>query len=154
MRETTRRELLRRTGLTAGALTLGSWTTLTSTGAATPTTRVALTPERCATYAALLDTVLQGPSMRLGGQAAEQAVGAFEATYVLWPADARRRADATLDALARDMRRSDRHDREGALAPAGIERQELELAERGLALVAVTVAHASDDELAKPEVTL
>ena len=138
----------------AGALTLGSWTRLSSAGAATSTVAAALTPEQRATFAALADTVLGGPSMRLDPAAADQAVRDFEAAYVLWPTPDRRRAEATLDALARDMRASERRNREDTLRPPGEDRRRADLAERGLALVAVVIAHDPDDELAKPEVTL
>lgn len=151
-RGTTRRELLRRTGMVAGGLALGNIAGVSTAGAQTATAPVALDAGRRATYASLADTVLTGPSYRLSGAAVDAAVADFQIAYVTWPAEARRRADRTLDALGRGYARSDRKTREDVLRPRGLERRELTLAEEALALVAVVTAAADDP--APREVTL
>lgn len=124
----TRRQLIRRGGVVAGALWLGT------TATASATTSTALTPARRATFAALAETVFTGPSYRLSAAAAEPATADFATAYATWPTADRKRADLVLDQLAR----LDRKGREQALRPPGQERRELELAERALALVAIT----------------
>ena len=138
--------------MAAGALALGNIAGVSTAGAQTATAPVALDAGRRATYASLAETVLSGPSYRLGAAATEAAVADFGRAYVTWPADARRRADRTLDALGRGYARSERKAREDVLRPPGLERRRLALAEEALALVAVvTAAH---DDPAPREVTL
>jgi hypothetical protein len=138
--------------MAVGALALGSFTGVSRAGAQTATAPVAFDAARRATYASLAETVLSGPSYRLGSAAADAATADFERAYLTWPADARRRADRTLDALGRDYAKRAREDRERTLRPAGLERKELALAEEALALVAVVTA-AQDDPTPR-EVTL
>lgn len=147
-RGTTRRELLRQSGLAAGALALGSLAGSSAARAATTTTTTtALDPARRATFAALAETVLTGPTMRLDASAAQPATAEFATAYATWPTPDRKRADQVLDQLAR----LDRKGREAALRPHGIERRALELAEGALALVAVVTAPS--DGLDQPVVT-
>jgi hypothetical protein len=140
---------MRRGGLAAGVLALGSVAGSSAARAATTqTATTTLDPARRATYARLAETVLTGPSMRLGASAAGPATAEFGTIYALWPAQDRKRADQLLDRLAR----LDAKGREKALKPPGLARQETELAEQALALVAL-VTGASDD-VVHPVVTL
>ena len=144
----TRRQLLRRGAYAAGALTVGSIAGSASAAAAqTQTAAIALAPSRRAAFAALAETVLTGPSLRLDASAAQPATADFAAAYATWPAHDRRRADQVLDRLAK----LDRRGRERAVRPPGLERRETELAEQALALVAV--ATAPSDGLDAPVVT-
>jgi hypothetical protein len=126
----TRRQLIRRGGAVAGAVWLGTSAT------ATATTSTGLTPARRAAFAALAETVFTGPAYRLPASAAAPATADFATAYAAWPAADRHRADQVLDQIAR----LDRRGRQRAVSPPGIERRETELAERALALVAVTTA--------------
>ncbi len=140
----TRRELLHRGGLLAGALVVGSWSTA-PIGAARPGgASVALAGERRSTYAALAATVLTGPGMRLPEAAAEQAVADFEAVYAAWPDAERRHADVLLDALARDARMKTRPGRVEVLRGSRSPRDG-ELAYRAQALVRVALSNGGDD---------
>lgn len=117
-----------------GALALGSLAGSSPAPAATTTTAsTTLAPARRATYAALAETVLTGPAMRLEPSAAAPATADFAAAYATWPAQDRKRADQILDHLAK----LDRKGRERAVDPPGLARRELELAEQALALVAI-----------------
>jgi hypothetical protein len=138
--------------MAAGALALGSFAGVSSAGAQTATAPVVLDAGRRATYASLADTVLSGPSYRLGAAAGDAATADFEKAYRTWSAEARGRADRTLDALGRDYAKRSRKDREATLKPTGLERRQLALAEEALALVAVVTA--ADDDPAPREVTL
>ena len=138
--------------MAAGALALGSIAGVSTAGAQTATRTVALDAGRRTTYASLADTVLAGPSYRLGDAAVQAATTDFDRAYAAWPAEARRRADRTLDALGRDFAKRARKDREDTLRPPGLERRSLALAEEALALVAVVTA--ADDDHVPREVTL
>ena len=142
-----RRDLLRQGGLLAGAFALGSLTGTSNAGAATTTVPTALDPSRRATFAALAETVLTGPSLRLPAAAAVPATADFAIAYATWPAQDRARADRVLDRLAR----LDRAGRERAVSPPGIDRRDTEVAEQALALVAV--ATAPSDDLDRPVVS-
>jgi hypothetical protein len=125
----------------AGAMALGSLAGSSAAHAATTTTAsTALDPGRRATFAALAETVLTGPSLRLDAAAAQPAAAEFATAYATWPAHDRRRADQVLDRLAR----LDARDRERALRPPGLERRETELAEQALSLVALVTAPSDD----------
>jgi len=138
--------------MAAGVLALGNFAGVSTAGARTATAPVVLDAGRRSTYASLAETVLGGPSFRLGDAAVQAATSDFTTAYVTWPAAARRRADRTLDALGRDYAKRSRSDREATLRPPGLERRSLELAEEALALVAVVTATADDH--APREVTL
>ena len=99
----TRRELLQRGGLLAGALVVGSWGT-SSAAAAPPAVAVglALSEERRRVYMALAERAVTGPGMQLPAAAAEQVLADFEVIYAGWPTPERRQADTILDALSRD----------------------------------------------------
>lgn len=149
--DTTRRQFLHRGAVLSAGLTVGAvWgSSATAAAASSPATAAALATGRRETYAALADTVLRGPSFRLPPGAADSAVADFETAYLAWPAQERRRADATLDALGREFRGRDRGRREHVLR--GTARSD-RLAAEALALLAVAIG--DPDAAAQTVVTL
>jgi hypothetical protein len=130
---------------------------------AVPAQAAGLTPARQTTYRALVDTVLAEPGLRLDPAAADAAASEFATRYATWPADAQRRADATLDALERStggaaFGKLGRPARTAHLRacgrptdddPVGAERARLDLAQGAMSLAAVTVG-PSGGELDRP----
>lgn len=149
-RPTTRRELLQRGGILAGALWVGRWSGASPSSASTAGGgRLALAAERRRVYAALADTFVAGPAMRLPAAAGERVTADFERAYVTWPAADRSRADAVLDALGREFTARGRAEREATMRG---ERSGPALAYRARALVAVALA--GSDELSRAEAPL
>jgi len=114
------------------------------------------------TYRALVDTMAAEPGLRLDPAAADAATTEFVARYAGWPADAQRRADDVLDALAQSTSRPfaalDRGARTAHLRscgrptdddPVGPERRRLDLAQGAMSLAAVTLG-PSGGELDRP----
>jgi hypothetical protein len=149
---TTRRQFLARGGALAGAALMagGAAALLPARGRAQAT---ALTAARRATYTALVEVVVTGPSMRLDAAVAPEAATRFAVAYEGWPVVRRRDADAVLDALERasggGFSRLDRRSRGEALRagarpatarPAAAEREYIELTARALGLAAVVLA--------------
>jgi hypothetical protein len=140
----TRRELLQRGGLLAGAIAVGSWSAAAPAGTATAAVAsVALSDERRHSYSALAEAVVTGPTMRLPASAAEQVVVDFESAYITWPVAERRHANTVLDALARDARMQNRSQRAAMLR--GSNPRDAELAYRACGLVAVALSSGLDD---------
>ena len=114
------------------------------------------------TYRALVDTMAAEPGLRLDPAAADAAASEFAARYAGWPADAQRRADDILDALAQSTSRPyaalDRGARTAHLrscgrptgsSSVGPERRRLDLAQGAMSLAAVTLG-PSGGELDRP----
>jgi hypothetical protein len=134
----TRREFLARSGaLAAAALAAGGAVALP--GGAAPAS--GLTDARRRAFAALAESVVTGPSMRLDPANAEAAVDAFGRAYSAWPADRRQHADETLDQLAAAGVGAvpERAPRLRDARPTGAERRDLALVEASVALVAAVV---------------
>ena len=129
----TRREFLTRSGALAGVALVGGGA-LALPGGAAPA--VGLTDARTRTYAALAETVITGPSMRLPPAAVREAVDAFAARYDAWSAEERAGADRTLDAVgAVPARAPALHSPQ----PTGAERAQIVVLEDAMALVAAVV---------------
>jgi len=101
--------------------------------------------------------------MRVDPSLAQGAADEFAAAYAEWPAELQRRADKILDAVERSSNRGfskedrgNRHERLHELGrpttpdPQPAERQQLDLAQDALALVAVTVGPEADDSIPAP----
>ena len=140
----TRRELLQRSSLLAGALVLGSWSVASPAGAATAVSAgVGLSDARRSTYLSLAESFVTAPGMRLPPSASEQVLGDFESIYSAWPASEQRHADAVLDTLARDARMKNGLQRREMLR--GSNPRDAELAYRAHSLVAVALASEPND---------
>jgi hypothetical protein len=150
--ETTRRQFLVRGGALAGALALGGGVAGLAPSRGTAQA-AALTDARRRTYAALMETVLAQPTVRIDPALAPRAADVFAAAYADWPEEQRRQADAVLDALEREPAAAgfsalDRGARGAELRagtrvtdarPAGAEHERLQLTSRALELAAVTL---------------
>ena len=147
---TTRREFVQRGGVFAGAIALGPLVPRVLASAAAATT-VGLREDRREVFAALADTVVRGPSMRLPAAAGAQAVADFEAAYLTWPVSEQRRADAILDALGAGFATRGRAGREAVLHPTSGGPRAAELAQRAWGLASVAIG-PSNEELARAEV--
>jgi hypothetical protein len=134
---TTRRQFLHRGAAVSAALGVGATWAPRAIAASGSAAATVLAAHRRETYSALADTVLSGPSFRLPAGAADSALADFETAYAAWPAQARRRADAILDALGREFRGRGRGGREHVLR--GSARSD-HLAADALSLLAVAVA--------------
>jgi hypothetical protein len=95
-----------------------------------------LTAARQRAYAALAESVVTGPSMRLEPAATRAAVDAFTQIYAARPADERERADRTLDAVGAVPARAPALN---SPQPTGAERAQIVLLEDAMALVAAVV---------------
>jgi len=165
-----RRQFLTRGGALAGAamMTLPGVAraavpaAASAPGAPAVTPAAALAPGRRDTYRALIDTMATEPGLRIDPAGADGAASEFAARYATWPADAQRRADTVLDALAQSSGRPfatlDRPARANHLRacarptnddPVGPERRRLDMAMSALSLAAVTLG-PSGGELDRP----
>jgi hypothetical protein len=140
-----------RGGAAAGMLAAGGTAALLPTRGHADAT--ALTAARRRTYAALMETVVTQPTLRLDPAVAPAAAEQFAVAYAAWPADRRRDADAVLDALEQAPaggpfsaldpagRGSELRARAHATEanPAAAEGQRLELGRRALDLAAVVL---------------
>jgi hypothetical protein len=131
----TRREFLAQSGAVAG-LVLVAGGAVALPGSAAPAT--GLTDARRRTYAALADSVVTGPSMRLPAADVEATVEAFARVYDGWPPAQRTWADGTLDALGAQGV-SPYPPRLHSALPTGAERAHVVLLEAAMVLVAAVV---------------
>jgi hypothetical protein len=130
---TTRRQFLARGGAIAGALAIGGTAALLPAGGRAEATT--LTAARRRAYAALTQTVVTQPSIRLDRAVAPAAAAQFAAAYAGWPVERRRDADQVLDALGRATALA----RPTTPRPGPAERERLELSVRAPELVAVVL---------------
>jgi DNA segregation ATPase FtsK/SpoIIIE-like protein len=157
----TRRHFLALTAGAAGAAALGARVPARAVAAVAPGSAATLTAQRRRTYAALIEAVAPEDPFRLDPSVAGAAADELAERYAAWGPAARARADRVLDALGPAFVRSDRarrarwlRDRSRARShtPAGRERDALDLAERALALAAVTLG--PDDDAGSAALTL
>lgn len=161
---TSRRQFLARGGALAGAAVMGMPGAARAARPAPAAAAVAagLAPDRRDTYRALIDTMATEPGLRIDPTGADAAASEFAARYATWPADAQRRADGVLDALAQSSGRPfatlDRRGRANHLQscgrptnddPVGPERRRLDMAQGAMSLAAVTLGPSSG-ELDRP----
>lgn len=148
METASRRQFLVRGGVLIGGLAGFGISSAPAIAGGRVGTGIALEEGRRRTFAGLADTVLSGEPHRLPAGAYEQATRDFAERYAAWDGDARRGADAILDALdraeGRSFGRADAHRRATVLkehatptsaAPTGPERKRLDLAEAALGLL-------------------
>ncbi len=146
---TTRREIIRRGGLFAGAIALGSWSF--GNGTAHATARAALAPARQGAFTALAEIVVTGPGLRLGPDAVRQTVAQFESAYARWPAVDRARANTVLDALSHEFSGRSPAARAAALTPSATNPRAAQLAYDARNLMALALG-ADDDQRCPAEV--
>ena len=150
-----RRELLERGGLLAGALSLGVGLEAALGG---PKAAAALSAGRRRTYTALVEAAVSHPSLRLDPACAAAATEDFADAYAAWAEHRRRWADRVLDALERSSARPfSALDGRGRCAhlsscarltshePTGAESERLDLVRQAMTLVAVGIGPAEGD---------
>lgn len=167
----TRREILRRGGVLAGALLLGAAPGATAIGGTRARGtrgapgRSGLDDARRGAFAALAAVALTDPALRLDPAAAGELTGSFAAEYETWPDERRRAAEGVLDGLSRSAGRDfGRMDTEACRAhlrglgrikhaePDAAECERTTLAAAALALVVPLLGPA--DELSAPPVAI